>query len=132
LQLDAILWGGGLFPGLTCRGGFDCTPGTTIPLNGWWSDWDLPGTATLQGRTYEIGGASPPSAWIELTASIVAPPMAPTATLTTPFTLNGRLDLPERSHPFEGQGTATVILRWNQEAWEVASVRYDIRGRSGR
>jgi hypothetical protein len=132
-KLDATPGGGARFPGSDCRFG-ECPPGSTIPLGGWWGGIDLHGTATLQGQTYELTGWSPPftNASLELFATVVAPPQAATATLSTPFSLEGILLLVGATHQFEGRGIATVSLAWNHGSWAVSGVRYDFRGQSGR
>lgn len=66
-----------------------CTPGTTMSLRA--STSDVSGKATLNGTTYnDVGGLnSLNSIHFLFDGSVVLPPIAPTATVTAPFTFTG-------------------------------------------
>src|SRR5262249_16001114 len=74
-----------------------CVPGATANLRA--SGREGSGTATLDGATYtDVGGAaSNNSVVLDFEGSAVLPPIAPTATVTAPFTFQGQF-----MHPAPG------------------------------
>ena len=88
-----------------------CGPGTTVTLGN--LNLDTSSFVTFEGRSYLTGCSSParPCLTMRLSGSVVLPPLAPTATVTAPFELSGRLfGLPEGGVTFFGAGTATYFL----------------------
>lgn len=114
-----------------------CDPGTEVSLRGLWSGNDLTGDLTFEGQTYnDLGGLNSfTQARVEFTGSFVAPPLAPTATVTAPFSLaSSSFTIPNAAgtdsilHMLLGHGTATIQLSQgfgDDPAWVVDSVRYD-------
>ena len=114
-----------------------CDPGTEVSLRGLWSGNDLTGDLTFEGQTYnDLGGLNSfTQARLEFTGSFVAPALAPTATVTAPFSLAASsFTIPNAAgnahilHMLLGHGTATIQLSQgfgDDPAWVVDSVRYD-------
>jgi hypothetical protein len=112
-----------LISGLAVLGGSvqlcdGCRPGEEFSLGAAWIGKDLSGTATVQGRTFTIGGSNPLDAngVVVFDGSAVAPPVdEASATVIAPFTFTGEIlewlsnDLVHR-YPLFGEGTATIQL----------------------
>jgi hypothetical protein len=137
--LEATPLSTGRDPADLCIWSVECPPGTPISLDAVWAGTDLPGTATLQGQTFTLGGGGDgAAAYIGLSGTALAPPQAEEATVTAPFELQeGHFSWPAPrggGEQFHGRGTATVFLRWREpwDSWYVTAVRYDFRGQSGR
>src|ERR1700730_3811670 len=78
-----------------------CQPGGTLSLLGHWEGADAGGTATLDGITYtNVGGLNSESSMVLMfNGSLVLPPMAPSATITVPFTFTGMFTHPGGTGP---------------------------------
>jgi hypothetical protein len=116
-----------------------CTPGTEVSLLARWAGSALGGSMSFEGRTFDdVGGAiSRASASVEFMGSFIAPPMAPSAVVMTPFSFSGLFSVPDPMgpgsflHSLVGAGTVTVQLVPNNTslpgapAWMVASALYE-------
>lgn len=111
-----------------------CVPGATLSLLAFWSGDGVGGTATLDGVTYtDIGGFNSQN-FMDLTfdGSLVLPPIAPSATLTTRFTFadtftHPGVDGPSTRDVITGGGTATVSMSPDggfPGSWHVNRVLY--------
>jgi hypothetical protein len=109
-----------------------CAPGTDIPLFIWLYDGNQQGTATLQGRTFEVGGMRAGTGdvgWVslELDGTARAPSTEGThigqvVTVRAPFTGSGfithqiRSDdpvwSPQNRVEFDAHGQALLTLEW--------------------
>jgi hypothetical protein len=82
---------GGIWDPGRCDG--DCLPGSVQSLTARWSGSDFAGTATIDGRTFDLGLASQftGSANVAFEGSWVAPPFGnrTTAKVDSPFTFGG-------------------------------------------
>lgn len=119
--------GDGTVPAAMCNFSIDCMPGAIVILHGEFGGLDAAGGITWRGDTYEAGGEI--GSFITIDGSFVAPPRADTAVVTVPFTLKGFFDPPEGHQDYEGQGTATLHLRWDAslDSWGIVDSRYEIR-----
>jgi hypothetical protein len=130
---------GGIFaPASHCLGTPDtCGPGVSVPLDAHWSGSDFTGTATLDGRTFDIGAGSfvDGSALVNFTGSFAAPSFIgqQLVSVSAPFQFTGQLKEPDRiGEPslivfLTGRGTAQVDLAWNTTAggaWEFRGALY--------
>ena len=117
-----------------------CHPGDEISLRAAWLGSALRSPSmSFEGRTYtDVGGAvSLAGASVDFTGSFIAPPMAPSATVVTPFSFSGSFSIPDADgifpirHTLFGAGTATVQLvplggtAPGEPSWQVASARYE-------
>jgi hypothetical protein len=104
----------GVDPNSACQTDSPCTPGETVSFTGTWAGSDLPGTATLEGKTFTgVGGVNSDSGLtVTVTGSFVAPPEAETATVTGPVEISGVFSSPAGLFDLEGRGTATITLEW--------------------
>jgi hypothetical protein len=92
-----------------------CVPGQTLDLRAVAND--EVGTATIDGTTYRsVGGQSPNAVVVDFEGSVVLPPIAPTATVSTTFTFTGRFvhavagSSSQAQETLTGSGDATVYL----------------------
>lgn len=107
----------------------DCPPGTVVELDAFWIGNDLPGTATLRGKTYQdVGGLnSDSSAAAGFAGSVTMPPMSDgPVSITVPFDFSGRfsyglLGPDPKESLLAGGGRVTVFLRPNFDgtSWEL-------------
>lgn len=127
--LEAIL-GDSEYPGQICRFEPVCVPGATVPLTGQWGGFDLSGSATWRGESFS-GVGTEWGAFMTVTGTFVAPPQGETATVTAPFTVTGTIGTPDGVNlQFEGHGTATLELQWDDslDSWGVVGSRLEFRG----
>jgi hypothetical protein len=136
LEADALL---GFFGAFNACSVPECPPGTVVEINAGWSGNDLPGTATLRGKTYpDVGGHSTwNSAFIRFSGQITMPPMAEgPVSITAPFDFAGRFTYsPDLSSPSEalltGGGVVTFLLEpypdGTNTSWIVRRAEFDFR-----
>jgi hypothetical protein len=115
-----------------------CQPGDTLSLLAHWEGNDAVGTATLDGLTYlNVGGLSSQSSMVfTFNGSLVLPPIAPSATMTVPFTFADTFRHPDGTgvsvqDAIVGGGSATVWLEPDAAvpgAWRVLEVLYSFAG----
>jgi hypothetical protein len=92
----------------------NCVPGTTIDLHAFWLGSDLPGTATVDGRTFQNVGslATDASLLAEWIGSVLIPTDFTGGTLTAPFSFSGQFsffDFPNQTVlNLTGTGLATL------------------------
>jgi hypothetical protein len=121
-------------PELQCLA--SCAEGSTMSLGAAWSGIHLPGTATLDGETFQVGQAGGPNFMaIAFDGSVTLPlALGDAATVAAPFTFSGLFTHapsilePETIEQLSGRGTATVTLRAplvNDPGWAYSSVRYE-------
>ena len=121
----------GVFAPGACNLESPCLPGTTMSLRAVWLGSAISGTATLDGITYpDVGGPNSPSSMsVNFSGSLVLPPLAPSATVSTAFTLTGMFWHPTgAADSLAGRGLAWVSLTPSQSfpgAWHVDRVLYD-------
>jgi hypothetical protein len=129
-----------------CFQGPLCVPGQIVGLDAGWSGSDLPGTATADGLTFEVGSATAVigSVDAEFSGTWTPPPFTgvTTTSVTAPFTFTGVVDYPgppldDLPNPFPrrrdmlvGSGIATIKLVWEPGnaqfgAWTYAGSRYE-------
>ena len=129
------------FFGPRCMG--DCPPGELVNIHASWSDHNLPGTASLDGRTFPIGIGSEDEGFASV---FFDGPMwtAPqftgslTATVVVPITFTGTIapPTPEGTVPhltgLFGSGLATLSLSWNAptDGWLLSAARYELTDES--
>jgi hypothetical protein len=115
-----------------------CGPGFAIPLFAYWSGNDLPGTATIDGKTYPRLGSLSESqtASVKFFGQATAPALEAglSASVTAPFTFEGfflqpigpTLDSETVRHDVVGGGLATLWLEKSSEGstWRVVGSRY--------
>lgn len=117
-----------------------CVPGAPVVFMAHWSGSDFSGSVQLGGQTYVMGSVGSDTAnvavdWVA--ANGVAPAFtgATTASITTPFALQGVFNYPSIPSseprapvPFGASGTATVNLVWRTESgfeyWVFDNARY--------
>jgi hypothetical protein len=125
------------FFGPRCMG--DCPPGELVHIRANWSDHNLTGTASLDGRTFPIGIGSEDEGFASV---FFDGPMwtAPqftgslTATVVVPITFTGTIapPTPSSTNPqiaeLAGSGLATLSLSWNapSEGWLLSGARYEL------
>ena len=122
----------GLEPSAYCGPFNPCQPGATVPFTATWVGSDLPGSVRLQGDEFEVG-LDPPTMYIELTGSFVAPAhLTDTASVTVPFAASGGLS---RGYPFPvlqlvGSGAVTFTLGWDPtiNGWAIRFSSFDFGG----
>lgn len=122
---------GGVNGPLECLGA-GCQPGTDQSLRVSYAGADLPGTVTVDGASYSIGGLIGPGASIDFTGSWIAPAFdgGLNTSVTAPFlftgVFNGDPALPE-SIALTGHGRASLNLAWSSftRRWLFKSARYD-------
>ena len=121
-----------------CSASPQCGPGSTIPLDSFWSGNDLPGIATLDGNVYpSLGSFSVnQSALVEFRGSAVAPSLGvgDSAVVSAPFTFTGLFTQPlgpglnsgTVRHDLVGSGTATLWLAKDFDGthWQARASRY--------
>lgn len=95
----------------------ECTAGTTVDLLAQWVGLDAPGTATLNGVTFQVGGAQPPDAQLlaRWTGSLIIPEDFTGGPLSAPFDFTGlfsinRIGAPSERFDLVGSGTATLTF----------------------
>jgi len=123
-----MILGDGTVPAAMCNVSTDCMPGAVVILHGEFAGLDAAGPIRWRGTTYEAGVEI--GSFITIDGSFVAPPRADTAVVTVPFTLKGFFLAPDAREDYEGQGTATLQLRWDAslDSWGIVSSRYEIGG----
>lgn len=125
---------GGRYSPLRCGFTTECVAGVDVSIFALWNFNDLTGDLSFEGQTYDdLGGLnSRTQAEAVFFGSFVAPPIAESAVVMTPFVFDGRFGVPPAGgtpHVLSGAGTATVQLRRNNFAegnsWAITSVSYD-------
>jgi hypothetical protein len=112
-----------------------CVPGAVIPLFAYWVGNDLPGVATLDGKTYPRLGSliEIQSAIAQFNGQAVAPPLGAgsSAVVSAPFTFLGLFLQPTDGfevlqHELVGSGTATLWLEKNFDgtSWRAVGSVY--------
>lgn len=115
-------------------------PGEVAHMRGFWSDNDLPGTATYGGDTFTNLGGLNSSNHLNvdfLSSDFTVPPPGPSFTLLAPFTMDGTfVGAPgngNTAHPVVnlrliGSGVGQLFLSYNTSAhaWEPLFGRFDI------
>lgn len=92
----------------------NCVPGSTVDLHALWVGNDLPGTAMLDGRTFDDVGhlSSGTSLFVEWTGSLQMPTDFTGGALTAPFSFSGTFrffDFPTQTVlNLAGTGSATL------------------------
>lgn len=116
-QGGASVFGGVLWPWLQCSVP-ECVGGTTVNLGATWSGSDLPGTATLDGRTFTSVGSltSTSSLYGVWAGSLTIPSDFESGVLTAPFEFMGMFSYSTSPSDFGrldlfGSGTATATFR---------------------
>jgi hypothetical protein len=128
------VFGGAFFPDFQCNTA--CAPGSTVSLGATWVGSDLNGTATLDGRSYGVGGVpgsgpSAASAFVLFTGSVVLPALVgESASVSAPFLFSGNFSPEEQPPPrveLRGRGTATLAVRRSDipGTWAYSSARYE-------
>jgi hypothetical protein len=114
----------------------ECPPGTVVELGARWIGNDLPGTATLRGKTYDdVGGLdSLNSADVRFAGQFVMPPLSDgPVSITVPFDFAGRFayseDLSEvQDALLTGGGQVTLVLeQLFQGSWSIRSAAFEFR-----
>jgi hypothetical protein len=116
----------------------ECPPGAVVEINAGWSGNDLPGIATLRGKTYpDLGGHnSPNSAEIRFSGQITMPPMSDgPVSVTVPFDFAGEfryrpdLETPPEKAFLTGGGVATFHLEPFADGmtWFIRSAEFAFR-----
>jgi len=112
----------------------ECVPGATIPLSAAWAGTDLPGEATYQGVTYQLGqgGNAFESLLLTFGGQLTLPEDFAGGTVTAPFSMTGTLlGIPDFGSPnigLAGQGTATLTFGPHPAfpgAFDLTAARYD-------
>ena len=134
-RFDGVTHSTGVDPNSVCQTDSPCIPGQTVLFTGTWAGLDIPGTAGMQGNTYEdVGGLNSESALrIDVSGSFVAPPQASAATVVAPFTVSGVFQSPDGFFDLEGNGRATLTLEWVEGSgitptWVLREIRFDFGG----
>jgi hypothetical protein len=124
---------GGVWSPGRCDG--DCLPGTEQSLTARWSGSDFLGTATVDGRTFDVGIGSEfqAAASVDFEGSWTAPALTDrtTATVVSPFTFDGFFVFPftvDQPPELELVGSGIATLQLSQSpgigGWEFVSATY--------
>jgi hypothetical protein len=116
-------------------GYFGCSPGLTFDLDtAWYASYTEGGWLTVDGSTYRVGwpySGSYPFLFVRFDGSWTVPELgsATTATVITPFVLDGYLETPslggDRQQLF-GYGLATIYLSRGESRWYSRGLNYTI------